>query len=449
MTGTAKTEEDEFISIYKLDVVSVPTNKPMIREDMDDFVFATEDEKFEAISLKVKELYEKGQPVLVGTASINKSEKLSSYFKKHNIPHVVLNAKNHSKEAEIIAQAGRLKTVTIATNMAGRGTDIILGGNIEHQIATLKDLKDQDKKLKIIEEQKINNQKVKDLGGLFVIGSERHESRRIDNQLRGRSGRQGDIGSSQFYLSLEDDLLRIFGGEKIKSLLMKVGLKKGEVINHSFLNTVIRKAQEKVENYNFDIRKNLLQYDNVINDQRIVFYSIRRSVVENSANFKSELIEYYTELCEHFDNLLKLGEFNENGEVSKTLLSESLSRVFPIDTLIDASNIDLIDSSEFYNRIKTSAKNLIEKFYDKQLNQDSLDMIRSIFLHCLDSNWKDHLHSIDSIKSSISLRSYAQKDPLNEYKIESYHSFDQMLFRFKSMVLFSSLINFWKNIEFN
>ena len=480
MTGTAKTEEDEFISIYGLDVISVPTNKKMCRNDMDDLVYTTKEEKYKAITQKVKSLYEKGQPVLIGTVSIEKSEILSKYFKDSNIPHNVLNAKNHAKEAEIISQAGKLKSVTIATNMAGRGTDIILGGNVEYDIKRLF----KESKTKDVENIKYNyqqdNLKVKELGGLFILGSERHESRRIDDQLRGRAGRQGDPGASQFYLSLEDDLLRIFGGEKIKNLLLKVGLKKDEVVNHSFLNTIIRKAQEKIENYNFDIRKNLLKFDDVINEQRTTFYKMRRQIVENPINVFINIASYYNDFISDIQKKINTNYFTSNmhegPSSSNIILLEYIAKSIPVDYFVTKEELEKItDYKALFEKIQQSITNLFNTYFknieledlnnihkseifnknlDKIKTQEhkhinEISAIKSMTLHILDNCWKDHLHSIDNIRSSIALRSFAQKDPLNEYKIESYQSFDQMFERYKSISLLSFFIhinNYNRNI---
>jgi len=464
MTGTAKTEEDEFIGIYNLEVISVPTNKPLTRKDEDDLVYASEEEKLDAIANKVKELYEKGQPVLVGTVSIDKSEKLSKLFEKSGIIHKVLNAKHHAQEAEIISQAGSYRAVTIATNMAGRGTDIILGGNVDHKIAILTKEGKTAEAEKLLSQQQENNKKVKECGGLFILGSERHESRRIDNQLRGRAGRQGDVGVSQFYLSLEDDLLRIFGGDRIKAILTKVGLKKGEVINHSFLNTVIKKAQQKVENYNFDIRKNLIKYDDVINEQRIIFYNLRKKVVQNIAVCCKLLEKYFTENIELINLRLKNGDFENSSPF------EAFSVFLPTDIILGSvkEGVDKLLQDEIVSLVSKKATEVLEAFFKQsQLDiaivkipdnenhdtyneiEDSMSFkaieqaqkIRSIFLHIFDENWKDHLHAIDNIRSSISLRSYAQKDPLNEYKIEAYNSFEQMLFRCKNLSILSCFAN--------
>ncbi len=475
MTGTAKTEEDEFISIYGLDVVSIPTNKSLQRIDNDDLVFASEEEKFNAIAKKVKELHEKGQPVLVGTVSIAKSEKLSKAFTEAKIKHVVLNAKHHEKEAEIISQAGRYQAVTIATNMAGRGTDIVLGGSIETKISELKESGKADEAEKLILSQKEECEKVKSLGGLFIIGSERHESRRIDDQLRGRAGRQGDIGQSQFYLSLEDDLLRIFGGDFIKGLLSKLGLKKDEVINHSMLNVVIKRAQAKVENHNFEIRKNLLKYDDIINEQRNIFYSLRSAFLKDSTQAITTIEAYCKEQIETSREQMQL--LTNEGATYDTYIKSCVTFV-PILHIYNESELDkfkLLSATDFFalteqrllciiddfkefcgniegfRRFESQTKDALFKGLQVQVEGtdeqktkvlkvlEALTGLNFVLLHHLDLGWKEHLHAIDSLRNGINLRSYAQKDPLNEYKMESFMYFESMFERFKKQSLISSI----------
>lgn len=396
MTGTAQTEASEFHEIYNLKVVSVPTHKPCIRVDEDDLVYKTEDEKFNAIVGKVKEAHKNGQPVLVGTTSVGKSEKLSALFTQHKLEHSVLNAKYHEKEAEIIADAGKFGSITIATNMAGRGTDIILGGSLERKIyKKTRYIKNDEEKQKVINEIKqehnIEAQKVKDAGGLFVIGSERHESRRIDNQLRGRSGRQGDIGKSQFFLSLEDDLLRIFGGDKLKSMLGTLGFKEGESIQHSWLNRIILKSQSRIEGQNFEIRKNLIKYDDIINTQRQIIYKKRMALIAEGFDIKTHLQSAVETLYE-----------NPSQEVTETL------------SVIAESNT--VQSKE-------AILQKVEAITDKETLQKAQYFAISI----LDILWKEHLYTIDTLKQSMNLRSYAQKDPLSEYKISVFEEFQDML----------------------
>ena len=371
----------------------------MVRLDEDDFVYRTEEEKLMAIIEKVKEANDKGQPVLIGTTSVGKSETLSDLFKKHNLQHNVLNAKHHEKEAEIIADAGKLGAITIATNMAGRGTDIILGGSLEKKIhKKTRYIDDHDHTQKIIkavkEEHSVDANKVKEAGGLFVIGSERHESRRIDNQLRGRSGRQGDVGKTQFFLSLEDDLLRIFGGDRLKSMLKTLGFKEGESIQHAWLNRVILKSQGKIEAQHFEVRKNLIKYDDIMNTQRKIVYAKRM-----------ELIDETRSIDEHIYGIIK--------QVSEE----------------NYSNIEILED------IKKSVQNANgERLYDKLLSaynkiygEDLKEKVRYFSVTILDTLWKEHLYTVDNIRHSMHLRSYAQKDPLNEYKIEVFETFQAML----------------------
>ena len=475
MTGTAKTEEDEFISIYGLSVVSIPTNKKVQRVDSDDLVFASEDEKFNAIAKKVQELYQKGQPVLVGTVSIAKSEKLSKLFDTLGIKHVVLNAKYHEKEADIISQAGRLKAVTIATNMAGRGTDIVLGGSIEAKLHDLKQKGKNDEVVKLEQEHAEECAKVKELGGLFIIGSERHESRRIDDQLRGRAGRQGDVGYSQFYLCLEDDLLRIFGGEFIKGLLTKLGLKKDEVINHPMLNVVIKKAQAKVENHNFEIRKNLLKYDDITNEQRNIFYSLRSAFLRDTTQCLASVQSYandylatlgkqakeaagqglsYEHYIKDFASFVPVMHLFSQSEIEKfkTLSADDFFAI--TEQKINSAFEDfakICGDIEAFRNFEQKSKDALFAGYQIKLEgteeqKTKLHMVFELFnglnfivLHHLDAGWKEHLHATDSLRSGINLRSYAQKDPLNEYKMESFMMFEVMFERFKRQSILSCI----------
>jgi preprotein translocase subunit SecA len=397
MTGTALTEAHEFHEIYKLSVVSIPPHRKLQRIDESDIIYRTEDEKFEAILETVKKATSQGQPVLIGTASVGKSEKLSSLFFKNKLQHNVLNAKNHEQEAQIIADAGKFGAITIATNMAGRGTDIILGGSLEKKIikATryIQNLEEkQSLILKIKEEHKVESQKVIDVGGLFVIGSERHESRRIDNQLRGRTGRQGDIGRSQFFLSLEDDLLRIFGGDKIKSILSTFGFKQGESIEHPWLNRVIAKSQSRIESYHFEIRKNLIKYDDIMNTQRKIVYKKRMELIDEEKSIQE--ITNNT-----FISFIEKSPKEVTDEVSKSL------EVYQ-GTLLEK----------------------LQAFYkEKYSNSEDELRVRHISISIMDSLWKEHLYNVDNLKQSIHLKSYAQKDPLSEYKIEVFEAFERVL----------------------
>jgi len=401
MTGTALTEAREFKEIYNLDVYVIPTNKPVIRIDHPDVVFKTEDAKFRAIVKKIEELYKKGQPVLVGTRSIEKSERLSKMLKRVGIPHNVLNAKYHEREAEIIKDAGQYKAVTIATNMAGRGVDIKLGEGVA------------------------------ELGGLFILGTERHEARRIDNQLRGRSGRQGDPGESQFFLSLEDELMRLFGGDQVKSLLTTLKVDEDEPIEHPLLSRIIENAQKKVEAYNFSIRKNLLDYDNVLEKQREVIYKEREKILKEPS-IRDEIIDMIKEVIRvtisaHFveDEL----DDDRRSELEKAL-SNLLGRNIKLENANTIKREALIESVE----------DLALKLYEEKEMCFTPEIMRNVekylLLRNIDSNWKDHLYAMDELKEGIGLRAYGQKDPLLEYQIESRALFDAMLDRIKYDTVF-------------
>ena len=434
MTGTADTEAAEFKKIYNLEVVVIPTNLPMIREDRPDLIYKTEQEKFDAVVDEIRELYHRGQPVLVGTISIEKSEYLSRRLKKIGIPHNVLNAKNHALEAEIVAQAGRYKAVTISTNMAGRGTDIILGGNPVF-LAKAKTRKGEDSEeyqllMKQFRQQcEAERQKVLEAGGLHILGTERHESRRIDNQLRGRSGRQGDPGSSRFYLSLEDELMRIFGGERVKMIMDRVGMADGEPIEHRYTTKAIENAQRKVEAHNFDIRKHLLEFDDVMNKQREVVYSQRRfilggqdlkaSVFDMIEDIVEELVERFTDERTHFEDwdiqgLLEAlwAQFGLRFQI-ESLPSSQQSRAGLTDYLIESARQE----------------------YEKKEAEIGSDLMRElekfIMLQAVDNQWKDHLLSMDHLKDGIGLRGYGQRDPLKEYQKEGYELFLDMSARIK------------------
>ena len=432
MTGTAETEAEEFKKIYNLDVVVIPTNKPMIRIDYPDVVYKTEKEKFKAVVEEIKKLYQIGRPVLVGTTSIEKNEKLSAILRKEGIPHQVLNAKHHEKEAEIIAQAGRLKTVTIATNMAGRGVDILLGGNpvllakakVNYDISNPEYEKILEEYTKICEEER---QKVIALGGLHIIGTERHESRRIDNQLRGRAGRQGDPGSSRFYLSLEDDLMRIFGSDRIASIMDKLGIKDGEAIEHNLVTKAIENAQKRVEAHNFEIRKHLLEYDDVMNKQREFVYSLRKKIL-----MKDELKEItrdviYEVLDWAFDESIgeKKKEWNVHGFI------ELMRNVFDIKMTQEEVEDFYPDDDKLYEHVEKLVFNSYE-MKEKEYGEDLMKELEKYFLlTSLDSCWKEHLLNIDHLKEGIGLRGYAQKDPLVEYKKEAHFLFMEMLQNFR------------------
>lgn len=439
MTGTAMTEAAEFSDIYKLEVVELPTNKPCIRKDHDDEVYRTEKEKFHAIISLIKECQERKQPVLVGTASIEKSEKLSAELKKNKIPHQVLNARYHEKEAQIIAEAGRPGAVTIATNMAGRGTDIQLGGNLEMRIAAEVypglDNKAQTKLIeKITTEIERDAEVVRKAGGLYVVGTERHESRRIDNQLRGRSGRQGDPGASKFFLSLEDDLMRIFGSERLDSMLQKLGLEEGEAIIHPWVNKAIERAQTKVEARNYDMRKHLLKYDDVMNDQRKVIYEQRKEIMQNET--VSDILEDMRD--EVMENLIStyIPEKSYHADWDMDGLHEEILRIFGLTLPVkEWAQEEGIADTEILHRLKTAVNEHFETKFASH-PQDLVHHIeKSMLLRLLDQVWKDHLLSLDHLRQGINLRAYAQRDPLNEYKSEAFNLFGNMLINLKIQVI--------------
>ena len=431
MTGTAVTEAGEFAEIYKLEVTEIPTNQPMIRDDSDDEVYRTGTEKFSAVIELIEEAHGRGQPLLVGTVSIEKSEHLADLLKKKKIPHNVLNARYHEQEAFIIAQAGRVGGVTIATNMAGRGTDIQLGGNLEMRVRQETDNIDDDaKRAAKIEQVKSeiaeDREKVLAAGGLYVVGTERHESRRIDNQLRGRSGRQGDPGKSKFFVSLEDDLMRIFGSERMDTMLRKLGLEEGEAIVHPWINKALEKAQQKVEARNFDIRKNLLKFDDVMNDQRKVIYDQRKEIMSASdvsevcGDMRSDVV---TGLVARF---VPEKAYAEQWELDP--LELEVARIFHLDLPINEwGKEEGIADEEIRERINKAVE---FRMAERAANYgvDVWRMVeKSLVLQVLDQVWKDHLLSLDHLRQGIGLRAYAQRDPLNEYKREAFDMFELML----------------------
>ena len=408
MTGTADTEAGEFHNIYKLDVMVIPTNKKMIRKDFADVIYKTEREKYNAVVQEIKELYEKGQPVLVGTISIEKSEILNKMLKRAGVPHEVLNAKHHQKEAEIVAKAGQEKTVTISTNMAGRGTDIVLGEGVTG------------------------------LGGLHILGTERHESRRIDNQLRGRSGRQGDPGSSRFYLSLEDDLLRIFGAERIASIMNRLGMEEGEPIEANLISRAIENAQRKVEEHNFDIRKHLLEYDDVMNKHREIIYSLRRSVLKGEGI--QEIIDDWT--GDRIDTLIETytdpKSYPEDWDIQG--LMESVIRVFGMRPRISADDIgqeefDALKTDILADMLKTQIKEANEKRMEGVEKSELRSIQKIIMLQIIDNQWLRHLQDMDHLKEGIGLRGYAQQDPLKEYQKDGFELFHELDSRISEEVL--------------
>lgn len=430
MTGTADTEAYEFHQIYGLEVVVIPTNKPMVRKDHHDVIFLTMPEKFEAIVKDIKACVEKGQPVLVGTASIETSEYLSTLLNKAGINHQVLNAKQHAREAGIIAEAGRPSAVTIATNMAGRGTDIILGGNWQMEIEALPEKTDEAISLIKQEWQKRHDQVI-EAGGLHIIGSERHESRRIDNQLRGRSGRQGDPGSSRFYLSLQDNLVRIFASERIAGLMKGMGMGKGEALESRMISRSIAGAQKKVEGHNFDIRKQLLDYDNVANDQRLVIYAQRNELL--GADDVSNIINNIGKdvIAQLVAVYIPVGSLEEQWDVKglEQALQNDFNANLPISSWLE-SQPDL-DEKSLLEKITQE----IEQHYEAKKAKVNIEALKQfekmILLQSMDTHWREHLSNLDHLRHSINLRGYAQKDPKQEYKRESFNLFSDMLDKFK------------------
>ncbi len=414
MTGTADTEAAEFHSIYKLEVIVVPTDKKMIRDDCSDVIYRTTKEKFNAIVDEIVELNKKGQPMLVGTISIENSEKISHMLKRRGVKHHVLNAKHHEKEAEIVLAAGKKSSVTIATNMAGRGTDIVLEDGVP------------------------------DLGGLHILGSERHESRRIDNQLRGRSGRQGDHGSSRFYISMEDDLMRIFGSDRISGIMQKLGMEEGVPIEHKLISRAIENAQKKVEGHNFDIRKHLLEYDDVMNKQREVIYEQRREVLEGK-NLKERIFEMIEDLFEDsYNTFIDPEAYPEDWDVEG--LKEWTSSLFSVNMFLNGKNLLKINNQQEVEIAELTCEDLKERLLktiketyelrEKQMGDEKIRWLeKRIMLYVIDTIWKDHLLSMDHLKEGIGLRGYAQKNPLNEYKKEGYEMFVGMIERIKQGIM--------------
>ena len=448
MTGTAMTEENEFQEIYKLDVIEIPTNKPMIRKDNPDIVYKNEDAKFRAVIKDIKASHEKGQPVLVGTVSISKSEKLSKLLDKEGIPHVVLNAKYHEKEAEIVAQAGKFGAVTIATNMAGRGTDIMLGGNSEYlakqemkklnysqeqieQATAFNETDDKDilsarEKFRELEKKydeqiKEEKEKVTEAGGLKIIGTERHESRRIDNQLRGRSGRQGDPGESRFYIGLDDDLMKIFGGNAISKVYNTLGADEDMPIESRIISKSVEAAQKKVEDRNFSIRKHVLQYDDVMNTQREIIYKQRREVLDGE-NLKESILKMMDSSVE---NLVAVYTADiEN--VNKEAFIQDIKMSFDIDE-VESLNKETINPEDIINELKEKIHSMYEAKEKEFGDEDSRELERVVMLKVVDQKWMDHIDNMDELKNGIGLRAYGQKDPVVQYRIEGFDMFDEMI----------------------
>ena len=449
MTGTAMTEEAEFEEIYNLDVVAIPTNKPMVRKDENDVIYKNENAKYKAIVESIKESHEKGQPVLVGTVSIEKSEKLSKLLKKEGITHEVLNAKYHEKEAEIIAQAGKFKAVTIATNMAGRGTDIMLGGNSEflakeemrkNKVSVdlieeantyyetdnkeILEAREQFKKLvkKYDKQIKEEKQKVIDAGGLKIIGTERHESRRIDNQLRGRSGRQGDVGESKFYIGLDDDLMKIFGGDTITKVYNTLGADENMPIESRIISNAVENAQKKVEGRNFSIRKNVLKYDDVMNAQREIIYKQRREVLdgENIHDSIINMIEFVA------DNIPTMFVEGQTGELNIESLNTEIINVFGID-MLDYIKQNKNDAEKIAEQLKKLALEIYSKKEEEITSEQMRELERVVMLKVVDEKWMNHIDSMDELKNGIGLRAYGQKDPVVQYRLEGFDMFDEMI----------------------
>ena len=430
MTGTALTEAEEFMEIYKLGVVEVPTNRPISRKDEHDQVYRTAREKYDGIVKMIKEAHEKGQPILVGTTSIEKSEFLSELLKKEGLAHNVLNARQHEQEAQIVADAGKLGAVTIATNMAGRGTDIKLGGNVEFKImeAIAADPEGDHAAIRaqIEEAHKADEEAVKAAGGLFVLGTERHESRRIDNQLRGRSGRQGDPGRSAFYLSLDDDLMRIFGSERLDSVLSKLGMKEGEAIVHPWVNKSLERAQAKVEGRNFDIRKQLLKFDDVMNDQRKVIFSQRREIME--AQELEEIVRdmRHQVVDDLVDDFIPQRSYADQWDV-EGLAAAVTQRLGVTAPVADWAAEEGVDHSDIRERLCEASDTLMAE-KTEAFGADSMRSIeKQILLQTIDTKWREHLLTLEHLRSVVGFRGYAQRDPLNEYKTESFQLFESLL----------------------
>ena len=435
MTGTADTEAYEFQQIYGLEVVVIPTHMPMVRDDMGDLIYLTTQEKFNAIIGDIKDCHKQGQPVLVGTTSIENSEHLSGLLKKEKIKHEVLNAKQHAREAEIVAQAGRPGSVTIATNMAGRGTDIVLGGNLTAELDAMGDQVKEAAIQKATDAWQERHNQVLNAGGLHIIGTERHESRRIDNQLRGRSGRQGDPGSSRFYLSLEDSLMRIFASERVAGIMQKLGMQEGEAIEHPWVSRAIENAQRKVEGHNFDIRKQLLEYDDVANDQRKVIYEQRNELM--AVDDISDVIKVIREnvLGELIDSYIPPHSIEEQWDIPG--LTEALEHEF--DLKLDIQGWLDTDETLHEETLRERILQEAEKAYAAKEAQTSPQVMRhfekAVMLQVLDGLWKEHLAAMDHLRQGIHLRGYAQKNPKQEYKREAFELFTQLLERIKHEVI--------------
>ncbi|MDY6321638.1 MAG: preprotein translocase subunit SecA [Succinivibrio sp.] len=435
MTGTADTEAYEFQQIYGLRTVVLPTNRPMIRKDLPDLIYLTEEQKYKAIIEDVKNTIKTGRPVLVGTISIENSEKLSRMLDELKIPHQVLNAKFHEKEAQIVAQAGRPGTVTIATNMAGRGTDIVLGGNLQADLASLGDNPAPEAVEKCKAEWQQRHDAVVKAGGLHIIGSERHESRRIDNQLRGRSGRQGDPGSSRFYLSMDDNLMKLFGSEKLKNFMRRMGMEDGQPLEHRFITRAIESAQRKVETRNFDIRKNLLEFDDVANQQRKVIYEERNALLDGEDIHETVETIFGDVLNEFVDKFIEPNSLPETWKcepLEKALLGTFLIQC-PVREWLKEN--DKLVEQDVRDRVIAAAKDAYKKKCDLIGEENRKSLEKSVMLQCIDNLWKEHLAAMDYMRQGIGLQGYAQKNPKSEYKIASFKLFEKMLRTLKFQVV--------------
>jgi preprotein translocase subunit SecA len=433
MTGTADTEAYEFQEIYGLETVVIPPNKPTIRKDENDLIYKTAKEKYDAVTADIRDCFERGQPVLVGTTSIENSELISELLTKAKLPHQVLNAKQHAKEAEIVAQAGRPKMITIATNMAGRGTDIVLGGNVEKQIQFLEadpGLSDDEKKVRaqtLHDEWQGLHDQVKSLGGLRIVATERHESRRIDNQLRGRSGRQGDPGASRFYLSLDDSLMRIFAGDRVRAIMDRLKMPEGEAIEAGIVNRSIESAQRKVEARNFDIRKQLLEYDDVANDQRKVIYQQRNEILE-AAGLDDQIGNLrhaaMTDVVRAHVPAESLEEQWDLAGLQKVLREEWQLEV---DLEAEVEKSDSITDDDIVDKVKAAADAAFQAKVEQVGAEQFTPFMRMVLLQTIDSHWREHLAALDYLRQGIHLRGYAQKNPKQEYKREAFELFEQLL----------------------
>ena len=435
MTGTADTEAYEFQQIYGLQTVVLPTNRPMIRKDMPDLIYLTEDDKYKAIVNDIKETIAKGRPVLVGTISIENSEKLSHLLDKLGIKHQVLNAKFHEKEAYIVAQAGRPGTVTIATNMAGRGTDIILGGNLKADIAALGENPTPEQVEKVKADWQKRHDDVLKAGGLHIIGSERHESRRIDNQLRGRAGRQGDPGSSRFYLSMDDNLMKLFGSEKLKAFMKKMGMDDGQPLEHKFITRAIESAQRKVETRNFDIRKSLLEYDDVANEQRKVIYEERNALLEGKDISETIHTIFEDVLDNVISDYIQPNSLPEQWDLDG--LQKRLAAVYNLDAPVAEwmKENDKLVENDIREKIIALGHEMYQKKCDVIGPENQKQLEKQVMLQCIDTLWKEHLAAMDYMRQGIGLQGYAQKNPKNEYKIQSFNLFSKMLDNLKDQVV--------------